>query len=153
MQQYELRYSLDRPDRLLRPLSPSFSISRIEKSDFSFKGSFEIEKSMSGMHLINDASESYEKKTPNSIDYHIYNQKVKELQNQIFCIQELYDKQIEFHQQEKKVFEKMVMKLNNSNPKMNFFDQIHLKHRNQVDSMKEIIAEIADLQNKIEFIK
>ena len=91
---------------LMRPLSPSMSISQLEKSSFYFGGSFEFNKLINDMRLItDDFLDKGEISATHDRALEIYNKRVREIEQQIVCIKNLHDKEVNAHEQERIEFE------------------------------------------------
>lgn len=125
---------------LIRPLSPSLTMSELDKSSFSFAGSFEINKFIRDMHLA-----EYEFSDQIS-EVDVFEVRAQEIEEQIRCIKELYEKELLAHDRERKEFEEKFGKIR---IRGDFFQEIQKKHEGQVAELKKIIENVCVLQSKI----
>ncbi|OMJ69012.1 hypothetical protein SteCoe_33384 [Stentor coeruleus] len=139
-------------DYIMRPFSPSLSISHLDKSSFSFGGLLEIGKLVGEMTLGEDKkySEAHETYDPNDKN-HVYLQKVQEIQDQINSIKNLYEKEVKQHMICKEKFEKIVSSYTTKKtPRKNVnIDTFKVKHLQQMNILKDILGTVKQLEEKL----
>lgn len=124
---------------LMRPLSPSVSLSYVENSNYSFGGLYELDK------MIADLEDIDSNPTLKNLDSEsTYNQKVFELKSQIQNIQDLYSKEVIEHEAERKFFEQAVKSLR--------IDPFEQKFQSQIKTLSGISDTLKSLQNKLKFL-
>ncbi|OMJ78793.1 hypothetical protein SteCoe_21320 [Stentor coeruleus] len=143
-------------DYIMRPFSPSLSISHLDKSSFSFGGLLEIGKLIGEMALGEDKKyrgvrETYDPDDKNQI----YIQKVQEIQDQIYNIKNLYEKEVKQHMAYKEKFEKIVSSYTSkkvTRKNLNI-DTFGVKHLQQMNMLKDILGTVKQLEEKLKKTK
>lgn len=143
-------------DYIMRPFSPSLSISHLDKSSFSFGGLLEIGKLVGEMTLAEDKKhrvvrEAYD---PDDKDQ-VYLQKVQEIQDQINSIKNLYEKEVKQHMICQEKFEKIVSsyKTKKAPGKNMNIDTFKVKHLQQMNILNDILGTVKQLEEKLKKTK
>ena len=122
---------------LLRPLSPSVSLSYVEHSNYSFGGLYELDKMIAELQDMDSNPSPQKNPNPHSA----YTQKVLELKSQIQAIQDLYSKEVIEHEAERKSFEQALKSL-----KPDPFEQ---RFQVQIKTLSSISDTLSSLQHKL----